>query len=80
MTRGNFDLHFTPVEEMDRMAPYHFAVELVFHARRPHPPVPQKEPAATAAGTGGVPGTASEGNGAESAEQARAELTAAEAR
>ena len=21
MTRGNFDLHFTPVEEMDRMAP-----------------------------------------------------------
>ena len=82
MTRGNFDLHFTPVEEMDRMAPYHFAVEvedwdgflehlkslgirhtrvitrpendsqfcyihdpdhtmieLVFHARRPYPPV-----------------------------------------
>jgi catechol 2,3-dioxygenase-like lactoylglutathione lyase family enzyme len=28
MTRGNFDLHFTPVEEMDRMAPYHFAVEV----------------------------------------------------
>ena len=28
MTRGNFDLHFTPVEEMDRMAPYHFAVEI----------------------------------------------------
>jgi lactoylglutathione lyase len=82
MTRGNFDLHFTPVETMDRMAPYHFAVEvedwdgflehlkelgirhtrvitrpennsqfcyihdpdhtmieLVFHARRPYPPV-----------------------------------------
>ena len=82
MTRGNFDLHFTPVESMDRMAPYHFAVEvedwegflvhldslgirhtrvitrpennsqfcyihdpdhtmieLVFHARRPYPPV-----------------------------------------
>jgi len=28
MTQGNFDLHFTPVEEMDRMAPYHFAVEV----------------------------------------------------
>ncbi|MGH3069327.1 MAG: hypothetical protein ACRDMI_12160 [Streptosporangiaceae bacterium] len=28
MTRGNFDLHFTPLEEMDRMAPYHFAVEV----------------------------------------------------
>ncbi|PJJ48242.1 lactoylglutathione lyase [Mumia flava] len=28
MTRGNFDLHFTPVETMDRMAPYHFAVEI----------------------------------------------------
>jgi catechol 2,3-dioxygenase-like lactoylglutathione lyase family enzyme len=28
MTRGNFDLHFTPVEEMDRMSPYHFAVEV----------------------------------------------------
>ena len=28
MTRGNFDLHFTPVESMDRMAPYHFAVEV----------------------------------------------------
>jgi lactoylglutathione lyase len=28
MTRGNFDLHFTPVEDMDRMAPYHFAVEV----------------------------------------------------
>jgi len=82
MTRGNFDLHFTPVETMDRMAPYHFAIEvedwdgflehlgqlgirhtrvitrpennsqfcyihdpdhtmieLVFHARRPYPPV-----------------------------------------
>lgn len=59
MTRGSFDLHFTPVETMDRMAPYHFAItrpennsqfcyihdpdhtmiELVFHARRPYPPV-----------------------------------------
>ena len=28
MTRGKFDLHFTPVEEMDRMAPYHFAIEV----------------------------------------------------
>ncbi|ONH61467.1 glyoxalase [Frankia sp. CcI49] len=28
MTRGNFDLHFTPVEEMDRMSPYHFAMEV----------------------------------------------------
>ena len=28
MTRGNFDLHFTPVDEMDRMAPYHFAMEV----------------------------------------------------
>jgi catechol 2,3-dioxygenase-like lactoylglutathione lyase family enzyme len=28
MTRGVFDLHFTPVETMDRMAPYHFAVEI----------------------------------------------------
>ncbi|MQY27646.1 VOC family protein [Nocardia aurantia] len=28
MTLGTFDLHFTPVEEMDRMAPYHFAVEV----------------------------------------------------
>ncbi|HVN61707.1 MAG TPA: VOC family protein [Gaiellaceae bacterium] len=28
MTRGDFDLHFTPVEEMDRMAPYHYAVEV----------------------------------------------------
>ncbi|MDQ4114906.1 MAG: VOC family protein [Actinomycetota bacterium] len=28
MTNGRFDLHFTPVETMDRMAPYHFAVEI----------------------------------------------------
>ncbi len=28
MTRGKFDLHFTPVEAMDRMAPYHFAIEV----------------------------------------------------
>ena len=25
---GKFDLHFTPVETMDRMAPYHFAIEV----------------------------------------------------
>jgi lactoylglutathione lyase len=25
---GKFDLHFTPVEEMDRMAPYHYAIEV----------------------------------------------------
>ncbi len=28
MTRGNFDLHFTPMEEMRRMAPMHFAMEV----------------------------------------------------
>ena len=28
LTRGKFDLHFTPVEEMDRMAPYHYAIEV----------------------------------------------------
>ena len=28
MTRDEFDLHFTPVEEMDRMAPYHYAIEV----------------------------------------------------
>lgn len=28
LTKGGFDLHFTPVEEMDRMAPYHFAIEV----------------------------------------------------
>ena len=115
MTTGAFDLHFTPVEEMDRMAPYHFAmevedwegflghldelgirhtrvitrpennsqfcyihdpdhtmIELVFHARRPYPPVPQKEaPQTTSAPAGG---------GAESAEEARAELASLEGR
>jgi len=124
MTRGNFDLHFTPVEEMDRMAPYHFAVEvedwdgflahlaelgirhtrvitrpennsqfcyihdpdhtmieLVFHARRPYPPVPGREPDAASAGAPGSSGTPGGGAGpAESAEQARAELAAAEGR
>ncbi len=126
MTRGNFDLHFTPVEEMDRMAPYHFAVEvedwdgflahlaevgirhtrvitrpennsqfcyihdpdhtmieLVFHARRPYPPVPGAA-AAGASGSAGAPGSAGASGGgagpAESAEQARAELAAAEGR
>lgn len=30
MTRGNFDLHFTPCtpDQMQRMAPFHFAVEV----------------------------------------------------
>src|ERR1700757_3587752 len=116
MTTGAFDLHFTPVEEMDRMAPCHFAmevedwegflahldelgirhtrvitrpennsqfcyihdpdhtmIELVFHARRPYPPVPKKETGSSSAPAhGGVPG------GAESAERARAELATAE--
>jgi len=124
MTRGNFDLHFTPVEEMDRMAPYHFAVEvedwdgflehlaklgirhtrvitrpennsqfcyihdpdhtmieLVFHERRPYPPVPKKETSESNAaltdstGNGGGPA-----GGATSADQARAELAATEGR
>jgi catechol 2,3-dioxygenase-like lactoylglutathione lyase family enzyme len=124
MTRGNFDLHFTPVEEMDRMAPYHFAVEvedwdgflehldklgirhtrvitrpennsqfcyihdpdhtmieLVFHARRAFPPVPEKY-AATAGGGSGGPGGApgAPGAGANSAGEARGELAAAEGR
>jgi len=120
MTRGNFDLHFTPVEEMDRMAPYHFAVEvedwegflahldglgirhtrvitrpennsrfcyihdpdhtmieLVFHERRPYPPVPKKEAAPAAADSAVAAGA---GGGAESADQARTELAAAEGR
>jgi catechol 2,3-dioxygenase-like lactoylglutathione lyase family enzyme len=125
MTRGNFDLHFTPVEEMDRMAPYHFAVEvedwdgflehlaklgirhtrvitrpennsqfcyihdpdhtmieLVFHERRPYPPVPKKEAASSAAPADGAgsAGSAGSAGGAISAEQARAELAAAEGR
>jgi catechol 2,3-dioxygenase-like lactoylglutathione lyase family enzyme len=28
LSRGNFNLHFTPVDDMDRMAPYHFAIEV----------------------------------------------------
>jgi hypothetical protein len=119
MTRGNFDLHFTPVESMDRMAPYHFAVEvedwegflvhldelgirhtrvitrpennsqfcyihdpdhtmieLVFHARRPYPPVPVKDDAGAAASAPGVAGPG--GVAPESAEQAQAALTAAD--
>jgi catechol 2,3-dioxygenase-like lactoylglutathione lyase family enzyme len=134
MTRGNFDLHFTPVEAMDRMAPYHFAVEvedwegflvhldslgirhtrvitrpennsqfcyihdpdhtmieLVFHARRPYPPVPEKYAAGASAGGPGGAGSGAPGSGApgsgvtgpdgvapESAEQAQAALTAAD--
>ena len=120
MTTGAFDLHFTPVEEMDRMAPYHFAmevedwegflahlaelgirhtrvitrpennsqfcyihdpdhtmIELVFHARRPYPPVPQKS--AAPASAGGAAGRAAEG-GAISAEEARDELASLEGR
>ena len=129
MTRGNFDLHFTPVEEMDRMAPYHFAVEvedwdgflehlaklgirhtrvitrpennsqfcyihdpdhtmieLVFHSRRPYPPVlkngPKKENAESPASaeSAGPAGGAGSAGGAISAEEARAELAAAEGR
>ena len=99
MTRGNFDLHFTPVEEMDRMAPYHFAIEvedwdgflahleelghpahpadqrpennskfcyihdpdhtmieLVYHDRRPYPPMPRRTRPRRAAGARGPAG------------------------
>jgi catechol 2,3-dioxygenase-like lactoylglutathione lyase family enzyme len=28
LSRGNFELHFTPIEEMQRMAPFHYAVEV----------------------------------------------------
>jgi catechol 2,3-dioxygenase-like lactoylglutathione lyase family enzyme len=28
LTRGNFEMHFTPIEKMRRMAPFHFAVEV----------------------------------------------------
>jgi catechol 2,3-dioxygenase-like lactoylglutathione lyase family enzyme len=28
MTSGNFDLHFTPVDEFTPLAPYHFALEI----------------------------------------------------
>jgi len=28
MTNGNFDLHFTPVDEPTSLAPYHFALEV----------------------------------------------------
>lgn len=119
MTCGKFDLHFTPVEEMDRMSPYHFAmevedwegfmehlaklgirhtrvikrpennslfcyihdpdhtmIELVFHIRRPFPPVPEKyaaEPAAAPAFGGPGPNVAGP---ADSAEEARAALAA----
>ena len=129
MTRGNFDLHFTPVETMDRMAPYHFAIEvedwdgflehlaslgvrhtrvitrpennsqfcyihdpdhtmieLVFHARRPYPPVPQKAvpqkavPQKAVPQEPGAPAVAGAGDGANSAEEARAELASLERR
>src|SRR5579863_9255262 len=55
--------------------PDHTMIELVFHERRPYPPVPRKDTGSSSApAVGGVPG------GAESAEQARAELAAAEGR
>jgi hypothetical protein len=56
-------------------------IELVFHARRPYPPVPQKSAApATAEGAaeGAAEGTA--GGGAISAEEARDELASLEGR
>jgi lactoylglutathione lyase len=114
MTRGNFDLHFTPVETMDRMAPYHFAVEvedwdgflehlkelgirhtrvitrpennsqfcyihdpdhtmieLVFHARRPYPPV-ERQPQNTGISQAEFGNKIGEAN---SADEARAALT-----
>ena len=114
MTRGNFDLHFTPVETMDRMAPYHFAVEvedwdgflehlkelgirhtrvitrpennsqfcyihdpdhtmieLVFHARRPYPPV-ERQPQNTGISQAEFGNKIGESN---SADEARAALT-----
>jgi hypothetical protein len=50
-------------------------IELVFHARRPYPPVPEKY----AAGASAAPGVAGPGGVApESAEEARTVLTAAE--
>jgi hypothetical protein len=52
-------------------------IELVFHARRPYPPVPEKYAAgASAAGAPGMTGPG--GVAPESAEAARAVLTAAD--
>jgi catechol 2,3-dioxygenase-like lactoylglutathione lyase family enzyme len=119
MTRGNFDLHFTPVETMDRMAPYHFAIEvedwdgflehlkslgirhtrvitrpennsqfcyihdpdhtmieLVFHARRPYPPV-EREPRNTGISQAEF-GNKINAGAANSADEARAALAAQE--
>jgi lactoylglutathione lyase len=119
MTRGNFDLHFTPVETMDRMAPYHFAIEvedwdgflehlkslgvrhtrvitrpennsqfcyihdpdhtmieLVFHARRPYPPV-EKLPENTGISQTDFGNKFNGGGEANSAEVARGELDGA---
>jgi lactoylglutathione lyase len=53
--------------------PDHTMIELVFHERRPYPPVPKKEPAEARADQG-------VGGGAESADAARADLAAAEGR
>jgi hypothetical protein len=59
-------------------------IELVFHARRPYPPVPEKYAAGASAAPGGAPGgagpgvTGPGGVAPESAEQAQAALTAAD--
>jgi lactoylglutathione lyase len=71
--------------------PDHTMIELVFHARRPYPPVPEKYATAASAGPGapGAPGgggpggsgpgvTGPGGVAPESAEQAQAALTAAD--
>ena len=60
--------------------PDHTMIELVFHERRPYPPVPKKEAASSAAPAGGAAGGAGLAGGAISAEQARAELAATEGR
>jgi lactoylglutathione lyase len=56
--------------------PDHTMIELVFHARRPYPPVPVKDDAGAAASAPGVAGPG--GVAPESAEQAQAALTAAD--
>jgi hypothetical protein len=60
--------------------PDHTMIELVFHARRPYPPVPEKYAAgASAASAAGGPGMTGPGGVApESAEEARAVLTSAD--
>ena len=65
--------------------PDHTMIELVFHARRPYPPVPEKYAAGASAGGPGGAGagagsgvTGPGGVAPESAEQAQAALTAAD--